>query len=141
MTSFLYNRAKLAILQNEFDFTADEFKAALVTAAYAPDKDAHETFDDITDEVTGTGYAAGGKALENIALSRDDANDRAVLDADNLTWPLATFIARAAVIYKNTGSAATSLLLAYVDFDEELESAGEDFILKWNQEGILSLGE
>lgn len=141
MPSFLYNSAKLRILQRTFDFANDDFKVALVTSAYAPDKDAHQYFANITNEVTGTNYAAGGKVLENIALSQDNANDRAILDADNLAWSVASFTARAAVIYKDTGSAATSPLLAYIDFEEDLEAAGEDFLLQWHEDGIFSLGE
>jgi hypothetical protein len=141
MSSFIYNSAKLRLLQRNFDFENDDFKVALVTATYSADKDAHEFFTDVTSESSGTNYTAGGKALENIVLSQDDANDRAILDADNLVWSVATLVARAAVIYKDTGSAATSPLLAYVDFDEDLETAGEDFILQWHEEGILGLGE
>ncbi len=141
MPSFLFNSAKLRILQGGFDFSNDEFKIALVTAAYAPDKEAHEFYAHITNEVSGTGYTAGGQTLENITLAQDDQNDRAILDADNLAWSVASFTARAAVIYKDTGSAATSPLLAYIDFEEDLEAAGEDFLLQWHEDGILALGE
>ena len=141
MSSFIYNSAKLRLLQGAFDFTSDQFKVALVTSAHSPDKDTHEYFADLTNEVTGTNYTSGGKVLQNIVLSQDDENDRAILDADNLVWSVATFTARAAVIYKNTGSAATSPLLAYIDFDEDLEATGEDFILQWHEDGILALGE
>lgn len=141
MASFLYNSAKLRFLQRAFDFDNDELKVALVTAVYIPNKDADEYFSDITNEVNGTNYTAGGKVLENITLSQDNENDRAILDADNLAWSVASFTARAAIIYKNTGSAATSPLLAYIDFEEDLEAAGEDFLLQWHEDGILGLGE
>lgn len=141
MSSFIYNSAKLRILQGAFDFASDEFKVALVTSLYAPDKDTHEFFSHLTHEVAGTNYTAGGKVLQNLALSRDDLNDRAILDADNLVWSVATFNARAAVIYQATGAPASSPLLAYIDFEEDLEAAGEDFILQWHEDGIISLGE
>jgi hypothetical protein len=141
MSSFIYNSAKLRLLQRSFDFENDSFKVALLTSSYSPDKDVHEFFADVTNEVSGTNYTAGGKTLQNILLSQDDANDRAILDADNLVWSVATLVARAAVIYKDTGSAATSPLLAYIDFEEDLEAAGEDFILQWNQDGIFGLAE
>lgn len=141
MLSFIYNSAKLLLLQGAFDFAADEFKVALVTAAYVPDKDAHSHFAQVTGEVSGTNYSAGGRALENITLSGDGQNDRAILDAGDLVWPVASFTARAAVIYQDTGSAAASPLLAYIDFEEDLEAAGEDFLLKWHEDGILALGE
>jgi hypothetical protein len=141
MTSFIYNSTKLGILQGNFDFEGDEFKVALVTSAYVPDRDAHEFFADLTNEVTGTNYVAGGKVLANVVLSQDNANDRAILDADNLVWSVASFTARAAVIYKATGASASSPLLAYIDFDEDLEAAGEDFILQWHEEGIMGVGK
>lgn len=141
MSSFIYNAAKLCILQSDFDFANDDFRVALVTAAYVPDKDAHEFFVDITDEVSGINYTAGGKALENIALSADNENDRAVLDADDLVWSVASFTAKAAVIYKATGDPASSPLLAYIDFEEDLEATGEDFLLQWHSDGIAALGE
>lgn len=141
MSSFLYNSAKMRILQGEFDFEEDEFKVALVSSIYIPDEDTHEFFEDLSNEITGSGYSAGGKVLDNVVLSRDDDNDLVVLDGDSLNWSVATFTARAAVIYKNTGSSATSPLLAYIDFEEDLEAAGEDFLLEWHEDGILTLGD
>lgn len=139
MSSFMYNSAKLRILQGDFDFGSDEFKVALVTAAYSADADAHEFFADVTDEVLGSGYIAGGKELMGKTLARDDANDAVIFDAEDLVWIVATFTARAAVVYKNSGSAATSPLLAYIDFEDDLEAAGEDFTIEWHEDGILTL--
>jgi hypothetical protein len=140
MASFVYNRAKLALMEQEFDFSSDTFKVALVTAGYAADIDAHEFFDDVTNETSGTGYTAGGKVLQDISLTRDDNNDWIVLDADDLTWALASFVTHGAVIYKSTGTAGTSMLFAYIDFEEDLNPDGEDFLLQWHNQGILTLG-
>lgn len=141
MASFLFNSAKLRILQGAIDLEADEIKVALVTAAYAANADGDEFLADISNEVSGTGYTPGGKVLQNKTLARDDANDLVVFDADAISWTVASFTARAAVLYKNTGNPANSPLLAYIDFEEDLEAAGEDFILEWHQEGILTLGD
>lgn len=141
MASFLYNSAKLRILQGSFNFGSDQFKVALVAAAYVADPDAHEFFAHVTHEINGTGYVAGGKQLQNKTLTRDDANDTVVFDANDLSWSVATFTTRGAVLYKNTGSPSTSPLLAYIDFEEDLEAAGENFILEWHQDGILTLGD
>ncbi|MEX1247551.1 MAG: hypothetical protein WEA61_03650 [Anaerolineales bacterium] len=141
MTSILYNSAKLRILQGDLDFENDEFKVALFSSAYIANQDAHEFFADLTNEVSGSGYTAGGKILQNKALIRDDDNDVVVFDAGDLSWTVATFTARAAVIYKGTGSPATSPVLAYIDFEEDLEAAGEDFLLQWHENGILTLGD
>ncbi|MCW5876895.1 MAG: hypothetical protein KIS85_08435 [Anaerolineales bacterium] len=141
MSSFVYNAAKLSLLQGGLDLAGDDLKVALVTADYAADADAHEFFADVSAEASGSGYAAGGKPLPGAALTRDDANDQAVFSADGLIWPVATFIVRGAVLYKDSGDPASSPLLAYIDFEEELEISGEDFLLQWHQNGILTLGD
>ena len=141
MTSFLYNAGKIALLSGGVNLVNDAIKVALFTSGYVPDKDSDENFDDVTNEVSGSGYTAGGKTLTGASTEQDDDNDRAILRADNLSWPVATFTARAAVIYKDTGSAATSLLVAYVDFGDDQSVSGEDFTLEWHQDGVLYLGE
>lgn len=141
MYSFIYNAGKLALLKGEVQPLTDTLRAALVTQSYAADKDAHAVFADISHEVVGTGYSAGGKVLTGLALAQDNANDRAVLQADNLVWPVGAFTARAAVLYKDSGSAATSPLLAYLNFGGDHTVSGEAFYLEWSPEGVLYLGE
>jgi hypothetical protein len=141
MFSFLYNEGKLGLLNGNIDLLLDTIKVALVGSGYAANKDAHEFLDDVTNQVSGTGYTTGGKVIANLAVTKDDANDRAALHGDDVVWSLATFTARAAVIYKSTGSAATSPLIAFLDFGEDKIMSGEDFSLNWNSEGILYLGE
>ncbi len=141
MANILYNKGKTEILKGGIDLLTDTIKAALVTSSYTPDKDADTFFDDVTNEVSGTGYTAGGKALANKTVTQDDTNDRAEFDADDATWTVATITARAAVVYKDTGTASTSLLIAYIDFGQDYSTLGEDFTVEWDTEGILYLGE
>lgn len=141
MFSFLFNEGKLGLLNGSIDLLVDTIKVALVGSGYTADKDAHEFFDGVTNEVTGIGYTAGGKVIDNLEVAKDNANDRAALHGDDVVWSLATFTARAAVIYKATGSAATSPLIAFMDFGEDKIMSGEDFSLNWNSEGILYLAE
>ncbi|MGD8457707.1 MAG: hypothetical protein PVF83_15095 [Anaerolineales bacterium] len=152
MTSLIYNEGKKQILDGGIDLLNDTIKVALVTGSYTPDKDTHEDFGDIDNEVSGSGYDTGGNALtwtggefnENgqaAAVSRDDTNDRAVFNADDVTWGPATITARAAIIYKSTGTDSTSTLIAYVDFGKDYSASSEDFTIEWDSEGILYLGE
>lgn len=141
MFSFLYNSGKLALLNGDVDLDADTIKVALVGSGYSANKDTHDFFNDVSSEVSGTGYTSGGKTLVSPALSQDNLNDRAVLSADDLTWTLASFTARAAVVYKATGSAANSPLIAFLDFGADVTVSGEDFTLSWHPEGILYIGE
>lgn len=141
MFSFIYNSAKFAILSGAIQPLVDTLKVALVTSAYSANKDGHDYFNDVTGEVSGTGYTASGKALSGLSLSQDNANDRAALLASNLSWSVGTFTARGAVLYKASGSAATSPLIAYMDFGADRSVAGQDFNLEWNPNGLIFLGE
>ena len=139
---FLYNAAKTALLNNSLDLLSDTFNVALMTDNYIPDRDADVYFGDINaDEASGTGYTAGGKTLTGKVITQDDANDRAAFDATDPVWTLLTTSTNAAVIYKATGSPATSPLLAYIEFDQLYTPNGADFTIEWDANGIFTLGE
>ena len=139
MASLIYNKGKTEILNGGIDLLNDDIYVALVTSSYTPDKDSDDYFGDVDNEVSGAGYVA--KALANKSITQDDANDRAKFDADDAIWTTATFTARAAIIYKHTGAAATSTLIAYVDFGEDYSATAEDFTIEWDSDGILYLGD
>ncbi len=141
MVNLIYNKGKTEILNGAIDLLTDTIKVALVTSSYSPNKDTHDYFDDVTNEVSGTGYTAGGKALANKSVTQDDTNDRAEFDTDDVTWTVSTITARAVVLYKDSGTASTSPLLAYIDFGDDYTTLGEDFTVEWDTEGILYLGE
>lgn len=122
------------------DLDTDTIKVALVTSSYTPDIDAHEDFADVTNEVSGTGYTAGGETL-TVTVSQDNTNDRGTVDADDVTWSTATITARGAVIYKDTGTPATSLLICYVDFGSDKTSTAGDFIYTVHADGILNAAQ
>ena len=122
------------------DLDTDTIKVALVTSAYTPDADTHEDFADVTNEVSGTGYTAGGATLANAAVTADNTDDEGVFDADDVVWSDSTITARGAVVYKSTGTASTSLLICYIDFGSDQSSSSGNFTITWNSEGILNLG-
>lgn len=122
------------------DLDTDTIKVALVTADYTPSQDDHEYFDDVTNEITGTGYTAGGATLADITVTQDNTGNTAVVDAADSSWASASFTARAAVIYKDTGDAATSPLIKYVDFGANKTVANDTFVVIWDADGILTLG-
>ena len=141
MASVFYNSGKRRILKAEIDLETETLKLALVGASYIPDIDGHEFYADISNEISGGGYSAGGRTLDNAVVGQDNDNDQAVFDADDLTWPIASFTVHGAVLYQDTGSAATSPLIAYFDFDQDYSPAGEDFTVQWNPGGVLTLGD
>jgi hypothetical protein len=143
MADVIYNRFKRALLDrvsgSGVDFDTDTLKVALVTSAYTPDIDAHNFYSDLTNEVTGTGYSAGGSTLTTPTVTQDNTNDWAYFDADDVTWAASTITARGAVLYKSTGVAGTSLLIAYFDFGSDKSSTAGNFTIQWNASGIVRL--
>lgn len=139
MADVIYNSFKKLIMDGSIDLDTDTIKVALVTSTYTPDQDAHDFFDDVTNEVSGTGYTAGGASLANKAVTADNTDNEGVFDADDVSWTTATITARAAILYKSTGVASTSALIAYVDFTADKTSTAGTFTISWNSEGILNL--
>ena len=117
MASLIFNKFLDYLADN--DISDDTFKVALVTSSYSPDKDTHEHFDDITNEVSGTGYTAGGNTVTG-TLTLDNANDKLTLEFASTNWTSATITARGAVYYSSTGTASTSTLIAYNDFGSDV---------------------
>jgi len=61
-------------------------------------------------EVTGTGYTAGGNVLTPVTLSSDTTNNTAFVSFNNVTWNPANFTTRGALIYNSTTNAAVFVL-------------------------------
>lgn len=139
MADAKYNRGKKEFFDGNIDLVTDDIKVALVTSTYTPNIDTHEYFDDITNEVVGTGYTAGGASLTTKSVTKDDTNDLAYYDADDVTWSSSTITARGAVLYKNTGTASTSALIAYFDFGSDQSSSSGNFTIQWAAAGIITL--
>lgn len=137
MASLFYNNFFEEMGKGNIDLTADTIKVALVTATYTPDADLHDFFDDITNEVVGTGYTAGGETLASKTLTQDNTNDQATFDAADTSWASSTITARAAILYKSTGVASTSALIRYIDFGSNISSTAAAFTITWNASGIL----
>lgn len=106
---------------------SDSFKGMLVTSTYSPNKGTHTKRSDITNEITGTGYTAGGTAV-TVAVSLDTTNHRADVTVTGPSWASSTITARALVVYKNRGGASSAdNLVCYVDFSSDVSSTGATF--------------
>lgn len=114
----------------------DTIKVALVTSSYTPDFDTHDFFNDITNEVSGTGYTAGGATLGSQTVTLNTTDNRFVFDAADTTWASSSIVARGAVVYKSTGVSSTSPLIAYIDFSTDRTSDGGTFQITWSANGI-----
>ena len=139
MADIIWNAFKANIMNGGIDLDTMAIKVALVTATFAPNQDTEEDFADVTNEITGTGYTAGGQALTTKAVTIDDTDNEGVFDADDVTWSTSTITARGAVVYYDSTVEATSLLICYLDFGSDQTSTAGDFTIAWNAEGILNL--
>ncbi|OGS41380.1 MAG: hypothetical protein A3K77_06395 [Euryarchaeota archaeon RBG_13_31_8] len=124
---------------SDIDFLADDIKVALCTSGYSPNQDTHEFLSDITNEVSGVGYTAGGKLLENKTETYTALTNTTKWDADDTQWAASTITARYAILYKSTGNAATSPLIAYYDFETDQSGVLVTFKITWPTEGLINL--
>lgn len=119
------------------DFDTDTLKVSLHTASYTPSATAHAAFNSVTNEVTGSGYTAGGVALTGMTLT--ETAGAVTFDANDITFTqnASGFTnARYAVIRKDTGTAATSTLFAVIDLGADKGNVSGDFILQFSGTGI-----
>lgn len=73
-TGKFYGQAFLSAFNKEIDLDSDTIKAMLVTNAYTPDQHNHRYKSSVTNEVTGTGYTAGGATLTGASINYTAAN-------------------------------------------------------------------
>lgn len=141
MASSLYGNFLLKGYDNstKIDLTTDTIKVALADSGYTPDVDAHDFFNDVTNEEAGTGYTAGGATLANKTWAVVGASNVVKFDADDTSWASSTITTRYAIIYKSTGTAGTSPLIAVVDFSTDRTSDGGTFLISWNASGIFTI--
>ena len=96
------------------------------TVTYSENKDTHTKRSDITNEITGTGYTAGGNTLTSPAISLDGTT--AVVDFADSTWSTATITARGALIYNSSKS---NRAIAVLDFGEDKTSTSGNFTVQF----------
>ena len=137
----IYNNFAGELLKADIDMESDTIKLALITDSYTLDEDGHTHFDDITNEVTGTGYTAGGIVISNITVTVDNTDDKAYISADNPEWDSVTFDtpARGAILYKDTGTASTSPLIMEIAFTADQDPQDVDFVVAWDPDGIFDI--
>ncbi len=128
MASLIFDSFMQDLVKGDLDFDTLDCYGFLVTSAYTPNKGTHNRRDDANaNEVTGTGYTAGGQETA-VTQNLDTTNHRMDLSFANITWPTATITARAIVLYVRLGGAASAdPLIAYVDFGSDVSSTSAAF--------------
>lgn len=128
MSNALYDKGRQAFLEASIAWLTDNIKAVLVRTGVG-----HYVADLASDQ-----YLSAIAAGDRVATSSNFANKSStsgVADADDLTFSAVSGAACGAlVIYKDTGNAATSPLIAYIDTDTGLPvtPGGGDIIQVWD---------
>lgn len=129
-----------SLANKEIDLDTDTLKVMLCTSSYTPNQDTHRYKSDVTNEVTGTNYTAGGQALTGVTVNYNASTNVFMLDANDPSWPSSTITARFAVFYDSSpASDATRPLIAYWDFGEDIISASGAFTLTISASGIITM--
>lgn len=122
MASLLYTSFLEDVARGAIDCDTDTFKVMLVTSSYAADKDTHLKRSDVTNEVSGTGYTAGG-TTSTVTITKNTSTDQVTIQFGAVSWPTSTITARGAVYYKSRGGASSAdELVAYNDFGSDVST-------------------
>lgn len=143
----IYNDFKEQLLKGTHNLASGghTIKITLHTG-YTPDIDAHQVWSDVssTEYSTASGYTAGGKTLASQAVSQDNTNDRALWDADNVTWaalgPLSPATPSHAIIWNDTPTSPADPLICYIELGTTATNGGDYTIaFSTSPSAILSL--
>lgn len=127
MANALYDKGREGFLDGSINFLSDTIKVALVdTGAYTVNLATHDFMDDVA------GIVARSPALTSKTATAGVAN------AANVTLPGVTGASvEAVVLYKDTGTDATSRLIAYFDTVQgggalSVTPNGGDITIQWD---------
>jgi hypothetical protein len=137
VTAKFYGLFFKSLCNKEIDLDSDSLKLLLTSSSYTPNQDTHQYKSDVSNEITGTGYTAGGATVGSVTVSYDTGTNVLSFDANDVTWTAASVTARYGVLYDATpGSDATRPLIGWIDFGGDVTSTGADFTIAWNASGI-----
>ena len=131
ITQAMCTSFKTELLEGKHDFTngADAYKLALFTSSAT--LSAATTDYSTTNEVSGTGYTAGGGTLVNVTPT--SSGTTAFTDFNDLTFSSSTITANGAMIYNTqtgggTGTTDSGVILA---FGSDKTSTNGDFTIQF----------
>jgi hypothetical protein len=108
--------------------TGNTFKIALYTSSAT--MSASTTAYATTNEVSGTGYTAGGNTLTNVDPTTSGTT--ALTDFADTTWSSSSITARGALIYNSSTTAGSAnRAVAILDFGADKTSTSGDFTIQF----------
>lgn len=136
MPNGVYNRGAFQIATGATPLHTADLRMLLVKSTYVFDKDHNFVADVVAGalEISVAGYAR--QALANEAVTEDDTNDRAYLDADDPTFTalVAGQTIGGAVIFRQVTTDADSPVLFFIDLTDT-PTNGTDFKVQFAAPG------
>ena len=117
---------------------AETHKTLLVQDGYTHDYSLHDFRDDLTNEVSGTGYSTGGvtQTVTEITI----AAEILTFDMLDTVFPTVTIVdAMAGVFYTNVGTAATDQLICLQDSITAASATAADFTIQHAGGGVFTI--
>lgn len=115
-------------------------KTAMITDSATPNFDTHDFWSDLeANEVSGTGYTAGGVVITSTELTL--ASGVLTYDAADPSWTGSTIAnAMAGIVYFDRGGATTAdELVCLMDFVTAASSSSGTFTIQLNAAGIFTV--
>jgi hypothetical protein len=133
ITQAMCTSFKEDLFQKEQDLDTDTIKIALYTSSAS--LDATTTAYTTSNEVTGTGYTAGGETLTGATIGTSGTT--AYVDFDDPEWTSASFTARGALIYNDTLAGNNSV--AVLDFGGDFTVSSGTFRIVFPAAGATAI--
>jgi hypothetical protein len=142
MATKVFNSAKERLLNGGLNLVTHDIRVTLLmtntTADTDNDGDVFVADLGTLDEMDGANYVR--KALTGKVVTKDDANDRAFMDADDVTWTAlgaGTRQIQGVLVYRHVTNDADSPLIAWLEFASPVTGDGTDFQVQWSATGIV----
>jgi hypothetical protein len=138
----IFHTFKVRLGNKLLDLDADDIKCALLDSGWTPSLSTNEDWADISaNEITDTGYTAGGLSVTNESFT--NAAGTVTFDCDDPSWVAGAggIAARYCVFYDNTDTAKTLICYSLLDTTPADHSAaeGQTFLITLPATGILQL--
>lgn len=132
-----YNNGKKKLWDGSIDLDTDTIKIAFMAPGYTPNIDTEDFYDDISASVAS---GSTDQTLANKTLTIDTTNNIVKFDADDISLAAQTILGgtNKIVVYKSSGVASSSPLIAYVDITEgTLAPVNGTLTITWGANGIF----
>ena len=133
----VYTKCAQSVWAAGIDYLSHTIKCALFGTTFVQGQNTHRYFSELTGEISGTGYTAGGVTLTGKTLT--PGTGTVVLDCDNPSWANMTATGiQYVVFYRDTGTPSSSPLISYFDLGTTYSPSGQPVTVVVSPSGLLA---